>query len=116
MTETENEFTLWQPGCVTYSVVFILGSGVAFAIATFLLDLTPGWVALVVGGTMALPGAAMNQNIVEAIVMSLIIGLCVIVTPWRLPGLMVIKPWVVPGAIGFIVGMLVVGKLKAWAP
>jgi hypothetical protein len=112
MAETENTYKQSEPGPLMYVCALILGSGGAFVTATLWLDVSPGWVALAVGATFALLGAFMGETIVETIIFALILSVVMFVFIKLIPGLMVIKAGVVPGASGLSIGKLAVGIWK----
>ncbi len=112
MAEAENTYGKAEPGLIVYLVALVLGAGVAFAIATLWLDVTPGWLALVVGAALALLGVFSIENVGDAIMFSLILSLIVFGLVKLVPGLVAIKAGVVPGACGLSVGKLVVGVWK----
>lgn len=115
MTEAENSYRQAEPGLSIYLIALVLGSGMAFAIGTLWLDVTSAWVALAVGAILALLGVFMIENIGEAIVFSVILGLLVFGFVNLVPGLIAIKAGVVPGACGLCAGKLVVGVWKELA-
>ena len=92
-----------------YVCALILGSGGACAISTLWLDVSPVWVALAVGAVFALLGALTVETIVETIILTLILGMLVFVFIMVVPGLMIIKAGVVPGASGLVIGKLTGG-------
>lgn len=112
MAEAENSYEQAEPGVSIYVIALVLGSGVAFAIASLWLDVTSSWVALTVGAMLALLGVSMIENIGEAIVFSVILGLLVFLFITTVPGLTLIKAGVVPGVCGLCAGKLVVGIWK----
>lgn len=115
MAEPENTYRQSEPGPLMYVCALILGSGGAFVTATLWLDLTPGWVALAVGATFALLGAILTETIVDTIIFTLFLILVVFVFIKLVPGLMVIKAGVVPGASGLSIGKLAGSVWKAIA-
>ena len=115
MAEPENTYIQSEPGPLMYVCALILGSGGAFVTATLWLDLTPGWVALAVGAIFALLGAILPETIVDTIIFTLILSLIVFVFIKLIPGLMVIKAGVVPGALGLSIGKLAGSIWKAIA-
>lgn len=112
MTEAENSYRRVEPGLSIYLIALVLGSGMAFAIGALWLDLTSSWVALTVGALLALLGVFMAENIGEAIVFSVILGLLVFSFINFMPGLIAIKAGIVPGACGLSAGKLVAGVWK----
>jgi hypothetical protein len=112
MAEEENSYRQSEPGPMLYVCAIILGSGGAFLTATLWLEITPGWVALAVGATFALLGAFMGETIVETIILTLILSFIVFVLMKLVPGLMVIKAGVVPGAVGLSIGKFAGGIWK----
>jgi xanthine/uracil/vitamin C permease (AzgA family) len=112
MAEADNSYRQAEPGLSIYLIALVLGSGVAFAIASLWLDVTSFWVALTVGATLALLGVFMTENIGEAIVFSMVLGLLVFSIINFMPGLIAIKAGIVPGACGLSVGKLVAGVWK----
>lgn len=112
MAEAENSYEQAEPGMSIYVIALVLGSGAAFAIASLWLDVTSSWVALTVGATLALLGVFTTENMGEAIVFSVVLGLLVFSFINFMPGLIAIKAGIVPGACGLSAGKLVAGVWK----
>jgi hypothetical protein len=49
MTNGDIEYEVRKPGIVVVFVTSISGSGIAFVLATYMLNLSPAWVALLAG-------------------------------------------------------------------
>ena len=113
MTEKRTKNRKYLSGVGIYLLAVIFGSGASFALATHWLEVSPGWLALLVGTVFSIVGASLGETVVEAIVLSLIVG--IMVTALLLTGLeiAVLRAGIVPVATGLCVGMLVAGISKA---
>lgn len=112
MTEAENSYKRPKPGRSVHLIALVLGAGVAYAIGTLWLSVTPAWVALIVGATLALVGVGLRENVGDAIIFSLVLGVLVSIFFTSVPTLVAIKAGIVPGACGLCVGNLVGGVWK----
>ncbi len=109
MTERDSKQRVHKPGLSVYFVALILGSGVSCALATHWLKLSPAWLALLVGAVCGLIGSFIGENIGDAIVFSLIMGLMVFFFIRSGLEIAIIRTGIVPVATGFCVGKLVYG-------
>jgi hypothetical protein len=109
MIEEDSEFRVQEPGLSVFIVAVILGSGVSFVLATYLLGLSPLWVALPVGGIFSVFGLFMGENIVEAVILSFVCALVVFFLLQIIPSIKIIRSAIVPIAAGFCVGKIVYG-------
>ena len=109
MTERKTKNGKFLSGVGIYLLAVIFGSGASFALATNWLEVSPGWLALLVGTVFSIVGASLGETVVEAIVLSLIVG--IMVTVLFLTGLetAILRAGIVPVATGFCVGILVAG-------
>jgi hypothetical protein len=112
VAEVQEKHTPSEPGLFIYLIGIITGSCVAYVIANLWLDVTPGWVAIIVGAIAALYGVFSLANIGEAIVLTLVISLIVFGLIKIAPGLTIVSAGIVPSACGLSVGKLVVGLWK----
>ena len=112
MTEKENKDSKYLSGVGAYFFALILGSGASFALATYWLKLSPGWIALLLGAIFSILGASMGENVGDAIMFSLIVGLTVTVFITVGPEIAIIRTAIIPVATGLCAGKLVVGIFK----
>ena len=109
MTEKETESKRYPGGSVVYLLALIIGSGASFAIATYWLEVSSGWLALLVGGVFSLLGAFVGETVVDAIMFSLIVGIMVTVFMLFGPEIEILKAGIIPVATGLCTGKLVAG-------
>lgn len=112
MTEKETDRKQYPGRIVVYFLALILGSGASFAIATYWLEVSSGWIALLVGGVFSLLGAFTGETVVDAIMFSLIVGIMVIVFYQFGPEMEILRAGVIPVATGLCAGKLVAGILS----
>jgi hypothetical protein len=112
MTERKSEKRKYPSEIGMYLFALIFGSGASFALATYWLEVSPGWLALLVGTVFSMVGAFLGENVGDAIVFSLIVG--IIVTVFFVSGLeiAILRTGIVPVATGLCVGKLVAGISK----
>ncbi len=112
MTREDNEYRVQEPGLLVFFITIILGSGASFALATYLLKLSLAWVALLSGAVCGILGLFLGENIGDAIIFSLILGLLVFLFIKVGPEIEIIRTVIVPIATGFCTGKLVYGIWK----
>jgi len=112
MTKEVDEYRVKKPGLLVLFFAVILGSGASLALTTYLLEMSSAWVALAVGATFGIFGFSLGENIGDAIIFSLIVGLLVFFFIKVGPDLEIIRAVIVPIATGFCVGKLVYGIWK----
>jgi hypothetical protein len=101
-----------EPDLIVYLTGVFLAGITSTAMCSYWLDITPIWLALLLGGLFGLIGVFMLANIGEAIVLSVIITFVLVVLFKSLSGLIVVKMLMVPVFIGYCVGQLVSGVWK----
>ena len=112
MTDEDNEYQVQEPGLLVFFIAFLLASVVSFIIATYLLELSPAWLALLAGGICGILGFCMGENIGDAIMFSLILALLVTFFIKAGPDIEMLRTGIVPVATGFCLGNLVCGIWK----
>ena len=112
MTERKNEHRKHLSGVGMYFFALFLGSGTSFALATYWLEVSPGWLALLVGTVFSIVGAFLGENIGDAIVFSLIAGIIVIVFFMSGLEIAILRAGIIPVVTGLCVGKLVAGISK----
>ena len=112
MKKEDSEYRVQEPGLFVFLVAVILGSGVSFALATYLLGLSPLWVALLVGAIFGVIGVFLGENIVEAIILCFVFGSLVFFLLNVASEIEIIRASIVPIATGFCVGKIVCGIWK----
>ena len=90
-------------------VAAALAAAVSFVLATYLLELSPARIALLVGAVCGILGFGLGENVGDAIVFSLILGLLVFMFIQLVPEMIMARILIVPLATGFCVGKLVYG-------
>ncbi len=109
MTNEDLEYRAQKPGHFVFFAAVILGSGISLVLATYLLTLSPAWIALLAGGICGALGFFLGENIGEALVFSFILGVLVFVFLKAGPEIGAIRACIVPMATGFCIGKLVYG-------
>lgn len=112
MAKEDSEFRIQEPGLLVFVVAVILGSGVSFVLATYLLGLSPLWVALLLGAIFAIFGLFMGENIGEAVLLCFGIGLLVFFLLQIASEIKIVRASAVPVAAGFCAGKIVYGIWK----
>lgn len=112
MTKRESKDNKSLSGVGAYFFALILGSGASFALATYWLKYSPGWIALLVGAIFSILGASMGENVGDAIMFSLIVGLIVTVFITIGPEIAIVRAIIISVATGLCAGKLVVGIFK----
>ena len=112
MEERESKDKKYLSGVVVYFFALILGSGASFALATYCLEFSPGWLALLVGAVFSIFGVFLGENVVEAIIFSFIVGILVTVFITSGPEIAILRVGIIPAATGLCVGKLIVGISK----
>ena len=109
MVKEDTEYKVQEPGLFVYIVAVVLGSGVSFVLATYLLGLSSLWVSLLLGAIFGLIGLFLGENIVEAIILCFAFGFLVFFILQVAPEIEIIRVSIVPIATGFCVGRIVAG-------
>lgn len=113
MTNEAIEHEAKKPGLVVVIVTIILGSGIAFVLATYMLDLSPAWIALLAGAVCSCLGFfILGESIGDAIVFSIGFSVLVFIFINVGPELEIIRMSIVPIATGICVGKLTHGIWK----
>ncbi|MEN8174027.1 MAG: hypothetical protein ABFS03_14245, partial [Chloroflexota bacterium] len=101
-----------KPSLLVLLIAVILGSVSSITLATYLLELSPAWVALLAGAACGFLGFGLGENIGDAIILSLIIGVLVFLFINVGPVIEIVRIVIVPIATGFCVGNVVYGIWK----
>lgn len=110
MTNEDIKYEDRKPGVVVVFVTVILGSGIAFVLSTYILNLSPAWLALLVGAICSLVGFfIMGESIGDAIFFSIVLLVLVFVFITAGPELEFVRMNIVPIATGICVGKLTHG-------
>lgn len=112
MTKEDSKYRAQKTGLFVFFVAMILGSVISFVFATYMLNLSPAWIALLAGAVCSVLGFGLGENIGDAIVFSFIFGLMVFLFLKVGPEIGIIRTGIVPIATGFCVGKLVHGIWK----
>jgi hypothetical protein len=104
------------PGIGMYFFAIILGSGASFFLATYWLEFTPYWIALLVGAVFSTLGAFLGETVGDAIMFSLISVVTVTVFITLVPGIAIVRVGIIPVVTGLCVGKLLVGVWKEVQP
>ena len=112
MTKTESGNKKYLSGIGIYLIAVVIGSGVSFALATYWLEVSSGWSALLVGAVFSLVGAFLGESVGDAIMFSLIVGIMVTVFFILGPEIAVLRAGIIPVAAGLCIGKLVAGISK----
>lgn len=110
MTNEGTEYGVRKPGLVVIFVTVISGAGIAFVLASYLLDLSPPWVALLAGAVCSLLGFfILGESTGDAIVFSIVFLVLVFVFLTAGPEIAIIRSTIVPVMTGICVGKLTYG-------
>ena len=112
MTERERKDKKYLSRFGAYCFALIFGSGASFAIATYWLEFSAGWIALLVGAIFSILGASLEENVGDAIMFCLIVGLIVTIFITVGPEIAIVRAAIIPVATGLCAGKLVVGIFK----
>jgi hypothetical protein len=112
MKKEIDEYRVQEPGFLIFFVAVMLASGASFALATYMLELSSAWVALLAGAAFGALGFSLGENVGDAIIFSLIVGLLVFFFIKVGPEIEIIRAVIVLIATGFCVGKLVYGFCK----
>ncbi len=112
MTKEDSEYRVQEPGLFVYFVAIILGSGASIVLATYLLGLSPPWVALLLGAIFGGIGLFTGENIVEAIILCFVFFFLVFFLLEVASGIEIIRASIVPIATGFCVGRIGAGTWR----
>jgi hypothetical protein len=107
MIERENKKHL--PVVGIYFIALMLGSGLSFVFATYWLEVSSGWLALLVGAVFSIIGAFLGESVVDAIMFSLFVGIIVTVFYIAGPEIAILRAGIIPMVTGLCVGKLVAG-------
>ena len=116
MTEKESKNKKCLSKFGGYFMALIFSSGVSFALATYWLEISPGWLALLLGAVFSIIGSSLGENIGDAIIFSLIVAVLVTVFITAGPQITIIRAAVIPVATGLCTGKLVAGIFKEASP
>lgn len=110
MSETDKH-TPWNPSIKIYVLAVLLGAILAVVLTGVVFATSSIAVAASMGAILALLGALMDENIGEAIVLSVIVGGMCGLLFWVTPDPVSkwIGTWVVPAVIGFCSSKIVIG-------
>ena len=110
MREKESKDKKHLSGIGAYFIALLLGSGTSFALATYWLEFSPGWVALLAGAASSFLGFfILGESIGDAIVFSIGFLVLVFVLITVGPEIEIIRMSIVPIATGICVGKLTYG-------
>ncbi len=112
MAKEDSENRAQEPGLFVFFVAMIIGSVISFVLATYMLNLSPAWIALLAGAVCSVLGFFLGENIGDAIVFSFIFGLLILFFLKVGPEIGIIRAGIVPIATGFCAGKLVYGIWK----
>ncbi|MGD2272691.1 MAG: hypothetical protein PVI06_20005 [Desulfobacterales bacterium] len=112
MTQRESKDKNYLSGIGAYFFALIVGSGSSFAIATYWLGFSHVWTALLVGAVFSIIGALLGENVGDAIMFSLVVGLIVIIFITVGPEMSILRAVIIPVATGLCAGKLVFGIVK----
>jgi hypothetical protein len=112
MVKEDIEYKVQEPGLFVYIVAVVLGSGVSFVLATYLLGLSSLWVSLLLGAIFGLIGLFLGENIVEAIILCFGFGFLVFFFLKIASEIELVRASIVPIATGFFVGKIIFGIWK----
>ncbi|MEE9158772.1 MAG: hypothetical protein V3U60_10350 [Gammaproteobacteria bacterium] len=112
MTEGKSKNRKLSSGAGSHFFALVFGSGTSFALATYWLEVSPGWLALLVGAVFSIVGVFLGENIGDAIVFSLIGGIIVIVFFMSGLEIAILRAVIIPVVTGLCIGKLVVGISK----
>ena len=113
MDESNTRFSHPKPGPMIFLTAAVVGAGVAYAISTHWLALSPGWVSIAIGTLLSVCGVITGETIVEAVVLSLILGVMTIIFVTMIPAPAMVKAGFVPAACGLCTGKLTSGIWEA---
>ncbi len=109
---SQSSKTTQRPGIIAYFIALLSGSGISFLLATYMLNLTATWIALLVGANCSILGFFLGENIGDAIVFSAILCFLVILFLNLGPEIAIFRSGIVPVASGLCVGKLIYGIWK----
>jgi hypothetical protein len=112
MVKEDIEYKVQEPGLFVYIVAVVLGSGVSFVLATYLLGLSSLWVSLLLGAIFGIIGLFLGENIVEAIILCFGFGFLVFFLLKIASEIELVRASIVPIATGFCVGKIICGIWK----
>ena len=112
MIKRESKYKKCLSEVGAYFFALILGSGASFALATYWLEFSPGWIAVLVGAIFSILGAFLGENVGDAIMLSLIVGLIVTAFITVGPEIAIVRAVIIPVATGLCAGKLVVGIFR----
>ena len=112
MVKEDIEYKVQEPGLFVYIVAVVLGSGVSFVLATYLLGLSSLWVSLLLGAIFGVIGVFLGENIGEAIILCFGFGFLVFFLLKIASEIELVRASIVPIATGFCVGKIICGIWK----
>jgi hypothetical protein len=112
MAKADIEYKVQEPGLFVFIIAVILGSGVSFVLATYLLGLSSLWVSLLLGAIFGLIGLFLGENIAEAIIFCFGFGFLVFFLLKIASEIELVRASIVPIATGFCLGKIICGIWK----
>ena len=113
MTNEDIKSKVGKPGLIVVFVTVILGSGIAFFLSTYLLNLSPAWLALLVGAVCSFIGFfILGESIGDAIVFSIVFLALVFVFITAGPEIEIVRMNIISMATGICTGKLTHGVWK----
>ena len=113
MVNKNIKYEIRKPSLIVVFFMVILGSGIAFVLSTYLLNLSPSWLALLLGAVCSFLGFfILGESIGDAIVFSVLFLVLVFVFITAGPDIKIVRMNIVPIASGICVGKLTHGIWK----
>ena len=110
MTNDDANDEVRNPGVMVILISVLLGAAMAYALSTYWLNLSPAWLALLVGAVCSLIGFfILGESIGDAIVFSVIFSVLTLVVITAGPDTELIRMNIVPVATGICMGKLIHG-------
>lgn len=113
MTSEDIKYEARKPGLIAVFIAVILGSGIAFVLSTYWLNLSPGWLSLLVGAVFSFLGFfILGESIGDAILFSIIFLVLIFVFLTAGPEIEIVRVNIIPIATGISIGKLTHGIWK----
>ena len=113
MINEDFKYEVRKPGLIVVFVAVILGSGIAFVLSTYFLNLSPAWLSLLVGAVCSFLGfSILGESIGDAIFFSIIFSVLVFVFITAGPEIEIVRMTIIPIATGICIGKLTHGIWK----